>query len=460
MSLLSIAWKNIHNRSLSSILTSFSIALGVALMIATFVFYEMAGNLFTRAGRTSDLVIGPKGSKVDLVLNSIYRVSPPIENLPWRYYEVLKEDRRIESAIPLALGDRSEKGNFPIVGTTVDYFMQEVVPGEPFQLQGEESRLPTGQWESVIGANVAIANNWKPGDQFQMVHSGQGIDAHVHDEKFTIVGILGPTGTPDDRTVFVNLEGFFGITGHGKPIQEAVAREADFFGETIEQVRRRYAVDIAAIEAHEAAHNAAAETDQVECNGFSTPLQQEVTAILVNMKSEEDKEYMSSSRAISLKSELQEGFQAQAVNAGNVMTKLMKDLVGNIQLMMLYLTGVIIIVSGVGVFVSIYNTMAERRKEIAVMRALGAGRTTVLLIIMLETFVLCVGGGTIGWLLGHGMVFAANPMVQMQTGLVLQPWAFTPLELSVFPILMLLAILIGILPGLSAYNTDVANNLT
>ena len=118
-----------------------------------------------------------------------------------------------------------------------------------------------------------------------------------------------------------------------------------------------------------------------------------------------------------------------------------------------------LIVAGIGILVSIYNSMSERRHEIAVMRAFGTGRITVMLVILLESILLSLGGGGLGLLLGHGLIGLLNPIIVEQTG-VSVPWLqFNPLELILIPGLVALASLVGYLPALAAYRTDVAKSL-
>jgi putative ABC transport system permease protein len=109
--------------------------------------------------------------------------------------------------------------------------------------------------------------------------------------------------------------------------------------------------------------------------------------------------------------------------------------------------------------VSIYNSMADRRREIAIMRALGARRQTVMLIILMEAVLLCLAGGILGILLGHGLVAVGSPIIEARAGLLIDPAAFNPLELIVLPLMIGLAIIVGIIPGMTAYQTDVAEGL-
>jgi putative ABC transport system permease protein len=180
----------------------------------------------------------------------------------------------------------------------------------------------------------------------------------------------------------------------------------------------------------------------------------EVTAILV--KTRQDTPFDS----FSLMSELKTGYQAMAVNPIIPIQKLVAGMLGNIQKALLTLIAVIILVSGVGIFVSIYNSMSDRRREIGIMRALGAGRLHVFGIILAESTLLCVCGGLLGWFVGHGLAVVSAPWLIERTGLLIDPWSVDPWEATLFPILIGLAALVGFLPAMTAYRTNVADALS
>lgn len=453
MNLLTIAWKSIRQRLLSSSLTGLSVALGVALMIAVLILNNTLAGVFGQRNSGFDMIIGPKGSETQLVMSTLYRIEKPIENLPWRYYLDWKKNDLVEHAIPVSIGDTSEEGQFPIVGTTVDYFRvpygYDGPKPLPFGLDGE---LPGGMWDSVIGWEVARKNNWKIGTKFRMVHSGA--EGHVHDEKFTVRGILGKTGTPNDRTVFVNIDGFNFFDDHQKPIEEAIAREAEFFQEPRAALEEKYAKQIAA------ARRAKERGGHVHSHDAPLDIQKEVSAIFIVAKDDPNLPGLGKQVFISsAMADLKEGIQAQGVIPTAVMRNIMDKLVGNIRLALMILTGMIIAVSGIGIFVSIYNSMSERRREIAIMRALGARRITVLSIILAEAILLCVGGFFVGLLLGHGAIALGAPLIESRSGLLLERFAFDPIEFTVLPAIIALAALVGIVPALTAYRTDVADAL-
>lgn len=445
MNLAVIAWKNLRQRALASALTGISIALGVMLMVAVLVIYSVLDDTFSQRSIGYDLIVGPKGSDLQLVLSTVYHISPPIENLPYRFYREFAADPRISSAIPVAMGDTTELGGFPIVGTIPQYFLEDYAPKRKFLIRGNTLRRP---FDALVGSHVARTNGWDIGSTFRMIHGGS--DSHVHNEEFTVAGVLQATGTPNDKSVFVHLDGFYLIQGHDKPFDEAIKREREFFGEPplspeeleteVARLKKKYSHDHSG---HDHAHD-----DHVE----EVPdLQKEVTSILVNAKTP--------IAANLVAGDLKKGFKAMGVNPIIPMRRLMVDVLGGVKLLLLVLTGLIVAVSGIGIFVSIYNSMSARRREIAIMRALGARRSTVLSIILSESIMLCLGGGVLGLLLGHGLIFLAAPIVEIRTGLLVNPMTFDPYELILFPVLLLLGSLVGLLPGLTAYRTDVADAL-
>ena len=444
MSLLKIAWKNILQRRVASLLTSLSIGLGVMLMVLVLVIAGAVEIAFTQRSIGYDLIVGPKGSDLQLVLSAVYRIQPPIENLPYMYLEQIRADRRVISAVPLAFGDVTQQGSFPIVGTTAEFFENDYMPGRKFRFRGAGIE---SLFDAIIGAEVARTNGWDVGTKFSILHGGA--QGSLHDELFTVVAVLAPTGTANDRTVFLNLQGFYAIEGHEKPIDEVEKRLRDFYAADPQRLESA----MQQLQEYRARRTARPDVPEGQAMD-SPPAMQEVTAILVKTRPATPFD------AISLSSELQKGFQAMAVNPIRPIQRFMSSVVGNIQKALVVLTAIIILVSGIGIFVSIYNSMVDRRREIGVMRALGAARHHVFGIILAEAALLCLGGAAGGWLTGHALAIIASPWVIQQTGLLIDPWAVSATEAILFPALGLLGVLVGFLPALTAYRTDVAEALS
>jgi putative ABC transport system permease protein len=433
-------------------------ALGVMLVVAVLVVGHVVDNYFrTGAGLGYNLVIGKKGGEYQLVLNTVYYLGRPIENIPWSYYkEFLPASRRsdktngkfspwVEKAVPCNLGDYY--GSFRVVGTTPEMFGS--LHNIPFQA-GEnfpENDFFTG----VIGATVAKQYEMGVGDTFQPSHAAE--DGHVHDEEFRVTGVLEHTGTPIDRALFVNIEGFFLLRGHaleGDPTQVGSGAQ-----------KHNHST-------HSHAHG---HDHHHHDHAHHEPLpeeQREVTSILVLTKSYEMLDPKTGrtlvvppeSTASQIIKAINKDVVAQVVQPIRVIYEFLTTFLRPLQLVLLGLTVMIVIVSAISILVSIYNSMAERRHEIAVMRALGAGRATVMRIMLLESVLLALVGGLIGWLVGHVILSSLSPLLTRFTGVAFPVLNFTSAELFLIPGIIALASLVGFLPAWSAYRTDVAKALT
>lgn len=435
MSLFKIAWRSIQERAFASFMTGLSMALGVALVVAVLVLQNVISTSFNRAAEGYDLIIGAKGGRLELVLNTVFHLGQPIENIPWNFYkEFTKEgitgegrpgkySSAVDVAVPYCLGD-NYKGH-RIVGTTPALFKElgySIDPdGKPilYRFSSGECFEQSDFFGAVIGYVAASDTGLKVGDHFQATH-GVTTDQEVgktHPDDFFVRGILAPNGTPNDRAVFVNMEGFFLLEGHAKEVEGKPA----------------------------AAH----------ADGHREPLpedQREVTAILIRTSQPTD--------ALMLPRSINKGNVAQAVSPIREIRNLYDGLIGGIQIILLVLSFLIVIVASVGIMVSIYNSMSDRRREIAIMRALGAGRGTVRTLILLESILLSVLGGGAGFLLGHGLIGVASKPIAHLTGVPVGLFQFVLWELVLIPLLIVLASLAGLIPALAAYRTDVAKTLS
>ncbi len=450
MSLFKIAWRSIQERTLSSIMTGLSMALGVALVIAVLVFQGVIGTSFNRAAEGYDIIIGAKGGRLELVLNTVFHLGQPIENIPWDFYKEFtiegptgakrpgKYASGVDVAVPYCLGDNFK--GFRVVGTTpalfdeLGYGINDQGRPIPYRFTAGQSFSPDDYFGAVVGNVVAYKAGLRVGDAIEPTHGvnteeGQG---HKHDP-FIVRGILAPNGTPNDRAVFVNMEGFFLLEGHAKEHEGAAGAKP---GKDAHAGHDHSGHD----HAHGHHHDPLPED------------QREVTAILMRSSSP--------TVGLTLPRSINKGSIAQAVMPIAEIQKLFDGLIGNLQLILLALSALIVFVAGIGIMVSIYNSMSERRREIAIMRALGAGRSTIGALILLESVLLSVLGGLAGFLLGHGLIGLLSPLIAAQTGVPIGLFQFVLPELFLIPGLILLAALAGYIPALSAYRTDVAKALT
>lgn len=532
MSYWKIAWRNMQERALASSLTGLSMALGVALMVLVLVIHQVVVNQLSNDAQGYNFIVAGKGSPYEVVLTTVFHVGKPLYPIPWKYYNKFVDGefaQYTDVAVPICMGDSypTEDGQiFRVVGTTPDLF-DKLSYGADDEGNEKKYEFSSGRnfkashfFEAVIGSVAANRTGLKVGDRFRPSH-GISAEGDKHDE-FEVVGVLAPTGTTNDRALFVNVEGFLLLDGHareaksdivsvkigdkshrfqskaspeekkilgavlGSAVAEATGLERGAkFGPTAALNRsgakqNEYEVlgvlpptDTATdhsllvdpgvfqlLEGNEAQPPAVAkpapEENGVEGQPAPLPLaQREVTSILVRCKADQ----MMAPMAIDMGVNKGDDLTAQAVAPVNVVERLQASFLAPMRLILLVLTVMIVIVAGISILVSIYNSMSERSHDIAVMRALGASRNAVMAVILVESILLSILGGLAGLLLGHGVLALASPVVEYYTGVTVRAWSFTWQETLLVPGLVAFAALVGFLPALSAYRTDVAKTL-
>jgi putative ABC transport system permease protein len=450
MNFWKIAWRNIKQRALASSLTGLSMALGVALMILVIVIHDVTVDQFSNDAQGYHLIVGgSKGGDLQLVMTTVFHLGKPLYPIPYSYYRKFTEGEfapYTQVAVPYCLGDslQADDQQFRVVATTPDLF-DKIAYGA--NADGSEKRYHFQEgrnfqsdhfFEAVLGSVAARKTGLKVGDKFQPTH-GMSAEGDKHTE-FTVVGILAPTGTANDRAVFANIEGFYLLEGHalspneGEKTSVSVDKKLRANSENPDEV------------------------DPNDPNHGMQPLpesQREVTSILVLCKEDYGTE------AMTLDSKINKGRDrtAQAIAPGAVVTRLLEGIIGPVRVVLLVLTILIIVVAGISILVSIYNSMSERSHDIAVMRALGASRSAVMGIILAESILLSLLGGLAGVLLGHAVLGIVGPLVEMRTGISLRFWDFNWKESLLIPGLVVFASLVGFLPALTAYRTDVGRIL-
>jgi putative ABC transport system permease protein len=469
MSLLGIAWRSIRQRLFTSGLTALSLALGVALVVATLVIGGVVRDAFASGqGLGYNLIVGAKGSPLQLVLNSVYLVSKPIENISWDFYQeflpaAVRPDGKagryagsVAKAVPICMGDYFK--SFRVVGTNAAYFDSLTLgDGRSFSFAAGRNFRDDDFFGGVLGSAVAAKLGLAVGDTFAPTHGAD--DGLVHDP-FTVTGILARTDTPVDRGVYVNMEGFYLQEGHAKPVPEGDTPEkaGGEAGEALEISRQDRNQPSRRIREISQATEAFAPADPPADPPGPAPLpfnQREVTAILVETSSPGG--LPPELLAMGLKTAINEGPDGQAAEPVREIRTLLDLFVRPLELLLLLVTTLVVIVSAIGILVSMVGSALERSRDVAVMRALGARRSHVLTAVLLEAIILAVGGGVLGWLLGHGIVAAIGPLITTNAGVSAGFFSSAPLgEALLVPFLVVLAVLAALLPALAAYRTDVA----
>ncbi len=466
MPLWKIAYRSIQHRALSSLLTAFSLSLGVALVVLVIVILGVISSSFNRGSQGYDLIVGPKGNPLDIVWSVVFYNRAPVGTVPAKYLDdLLYGDyaQYVEEAIPVTIGHHFKMTT--IVGTTPKFFSKLTYVDSRnrdrhYEFAKGANFNESDNYGAIVGSTAALNTGLQLGEEFRPAAAGENLDGsedNLHHAPFKVVGILRPTGTPNDNVIFININGFYNM--HGMPTETAAPDDHD-----------------EAAEGEQAAtHDHGAQGEGLQNNDYS--------AILVVAKqwSEENPEIdiekaretgeidsaisakINRSRtdlgAMALPELINQNADVQAVSPVREISSFLENVVGNVQLILVLLAVLVVIVAGIGMMVSIYNTMNERRQEIAIMRALGARRVTVMMIIMLESVLLSLGGGLFGILIGHVMLQLVSPWVASYSGIILYAWSFHWTELTLIPGLIVLAAFIGYLPAAVAYRQDVATSL-
>jgi len=392
MTVFTVAVRYLQGRSVASALTAFSVALGVSLIIASFLLTRGIKEGFIEGTTDYSLIVGAKGSPTQLVLNVVFRMDVPTPNILYTTYEQLQDDARVEVAVPVALGDAYQ--GFRYVATTAAYFAAFPWRRKTFVTSTgrlfHDDPLEQPAYEAIVGTEAARRTGLRVGDQF---YEGEEMAGYP----LTVVGILRPTQSADDRAIFFSLASFWGMN--------EVARQMEVKPLTAVLVRPKRMSDLPSLHRE---FNVAAETQAV----FPS-------AVLLNIFN---------------------------------LLSLAEDVLAMI-------LGIVAIVVLLYLFVSMYSATLERKREIATMRALGARRTTILGIVLLESCAITAIGGIAGLLGGHGVAYLGAHVLAARGGLVTHPFLFSALQPVVFGSVILLGTLAGLLPAVLAYRTEVAENL-
>jgi putative ABC transport system permease protein len=391
-----IVRKSLRQHALSTIFTALSIALAVGLWMSVWTIKEQSQETFTSVDAGFDAVLGARGSKLQLVLNAIFHLEASPGNLPWSDFLDIQKHPSVALAVPLAVGDNYR--GYRLVGTTLDLFQRaEYADGKRFAVEGGRLFEP-GYREALVGSFAAVQLKLKPGDKFHPYHGLIFDEQERHAETYVVTGILKPSNTPADRVIWIPLEGIQRMTGH----------------------------------------NPDAATD--------------LSAVLVKLRTP----------AAGFQLDILYNKQGSRLTFAWPVGQIMSELFGKISwfdrvlALVAYLVAFVAITS---VLVSLYNSMNERRREIAILRALGARRVTVFGAIVLEAAAI-TGLGVLGGFVVYAVIATGVAgVIRAQTGVVLSPLAFSPVMLWAPGMMLALGALAGTVPAAKAYRTSVADHL-
>ncbi|MCE7042938.1 ABC transporter permease [Dyadobacter sp. CY312] len=402
MNLFKISIANLKEKKLNSFLSALLLTLGIGMISLLLLLNKQLDEQFRRNIRGIDMVVGAKGSPLQIILSSIYQIDAPTGNIPLSEVNTLKRNPFVKTVIPLSMGDNYN--GFRIVGTNESY-------SEHFEAKVSSGKMFNSTMEVTIGSKVALSGTLKIGSTFASAH---GLDAggDVHgDKKYKVVGIFEPTGSVVDQLILTSLSSVWDIHEHAEG------------------------------EAHHEEHEESVEHHEDE---------KQVTSALIRFRNPMG--------LIALPRQINENTSMQAALPSIEINRLFSLLGVGIETLRA-LALIIIVIAGASVFISLYNSLKERKYEIALMLSMGATRTRLFLMLLLEGLMLSVIGYLAGVVLSRIGLLAFSRAAEKDFHYSLKEFSLLPEEIYLFAAALLLGILAAALPSLGIYKLNISRTL-
>jgi putative ABC transport system permease protein len=400
MNIISLSLSSLRFRLLSSFFNVMILSLGIATIITLLQLSQQIEQRFSRDLAGIDLVVGAKGSPIQLILSSVFHLDIPNGNIPLDEAQKLETNPLIKSSIPVALGDNFN--GFRIVGTTSDYITH-------YNGVFAQGTFYKNQMEAVLGSIVAEKSELKVGDSFVGAHGLVNSDDLHSDFPYKVVGILQPTGTVLDRLVLTPVESVWHVHEHPDPDDKDEIEEA---------------------KAHPG---------------------KKITSLLIT--------YKTPMAAVVLPRIVNESSSMQAASPAFETARLIKMLgVGSDTIDMF--GALLMAIAGAGFFVTLFNAVNDRRYDIALMRSLGATRKKIFALILAEGLALGGCGTLLGVALGHVFSAGAARWIETTRHMVLTSIGFQTEEVYVIVVALAISAIAALIPAFMAYRINVAQILS
>ncbi|THG76619.1 ABC transporter permease [Pseudomonas sp. A-1] len=417
MHLLRLALASLANRRATALLTVLVIALSVGLLLAVERVRTETRSSFAATISGTDLIVGARSGSVNLLLYSVFRIGNATNNIRWDSYQQIAALPRVKWAIPLSLGD-SHRG-YRVLGTTTDYFTHYRY-GQDRALQLAAGRPFADLFEVVLGAEVARALGYRLGDEIVLAHGVGAISLTRHDDKpFRVTGILTRTGTPVDRTLHISLAGMEALHVDwqgGMPARGAARIDA-------EQARR---LDLRP---------------------------QAITAVLLGLDNR------IATFAVQRALNEYRGEPLLAILPGVALQELW-SLMGTAEQALLAVSACVVLVGLVGMLTALLASLNERRREMAILRSVGARPWQIAALLLAEALVLTLAGLLLGLALLYLAIALGQDFLQARHGLFLPLAAPSQREWLLLAASLAAALLLGLLPAWRAYRQSLVDGLS
>jgi putative ABC transport system permease protein len=417
MATLSLALRSLWNRRITALLTVAAIAVSVALLLGVQKMRVAAKDSFANTVSGVDLIVGARSGPLNLLLYSVFRVGDATANVSWDTYQKIARHPDVAWTIPLSLGD-SHRG-FRVLGTSTDYFQHYRYAGER-ELAFAQGQPFDDLYDAVLGAEVARELGYTLGTEIVIAHGLGAVSFAKHEDKpFRVVGILARTGTPVDRTVHVSLEAITAIHVDWQSGMQAMPGQRV----SAEQARE---MDL-------------------------TP--QSITAFMVGMRSKVMTFTMQ--RAVN-------EYRLEpllAIIPGVALSQLW-ELVGVADRALMIVAAFVVLAGLLGMLTAILTSLNERRREMAILRSVGARARHVFTLLVAEAGLLATAGVALGVALAYGLMAAGRPLLEDKYGIFVQITGLTRYDFAILGAIIGAALLMGLLPAWRAYRNTLSDGLT
>lgn len=410
-----LAWKSLLNRKLTALLTILTVAISVILLTGVERIRTQAKSSFANTISGTDLIVGGRSGSVNLLLYSVFRIGNATNNIDWQSYREFSQHPAVKWAIPISLGD-SHRG-FRVMGTNHNYFAHYRY-GSKQSLTFSQGREFNGLFETVLGADVAKKLGYKIGSEIIIAHGISDVAFARHDNlPFKVVGILAPTGTPVDKTVHVSLS----------------------------------AIEAIHVGWQSGAHlGGTPDATQLAEQQFEP---QQITAMLLGLKSK--------IQTFALQRQINQYRQEplSAILPGVALHELWGMM--SVAEKALMMVSVFVVVAGLlGMLSSLLTSLQERRREMSILRAMGARPRHVFALLISEAAALTCTGIVVGMLGLYAMLAIAAPLIESQYGIRIELNTLSAHEWQLLGYVQSAGIVIGIVPALRAYRQSLSDGMT
>jgi putative ABC transport system permease protein len=417
MTLLRILWKSLWNRRVTTLLTVASVALSVTLLLGIERIRLGARDSFSNTISQTDLIVGAKGGTIQLLLYTVFRMGSATANISYETFQKFSSHAAVSWTIPYSLGD-SHRG-FRVVGTN-EKFYEHYRFRQDKRVTFSEGKRPEGIFDIALGSETAEKLGYKVGQSVAVTHGvTDGIGFINHDDKpFTVVGILGKTGTPIDRSLYVTLEGLEAIHMDWK--DGAPPRK----GEEIPA--------------------ATLKKEDIKINL--------ITSFLVRTKNRFE--------TLGLQREINTytGEPLMAIIPGVALSELW-SVVSYAEDGLRLVSWSVLVVGLLAMLIAIYTSLQERRREMAILRSVGAGFSKIVGLLVAEAVLLTVLGVALGIGFTYAILFVLQPLIEGQFGLLIPIRPLSGLEWIFVGAIVTAAFFIGFIPAQKAYRNSLADGL-